>query len=195
MHDELYAALPDHVYTALDACAHLPPAQRSKLQEACKKSSSGALSDAASGAPFGHQLQLSLAENAHFDPVKRGLALAIAGRSAGVETAGASALLDATGRRAVLQEFHSHWSLMENHFGGAHEISGTNVSRLWDSISFIMQARAARSASWGCPEVEPAESSTRPCRPTVRPSPPPSPSLPPPSPYPEQGEAAAEGPS
>ncbi len=52
MHDELYAALPDNVYTALDACAHLPPAQRSKLQEACKKSSSGALFNAATGAPF-----------------------------------------------------------------------------------------------------------------------------------------------
>ncbi len=63
--------------------------QRSKLQEACKKSFSGALFDAATGAPFGHQLQLSLAESAHFDPVKRSLALAIAGRSAGVETAGA----------------------------------------------------------------------------------------------------------
>ncbi len=43
---------------------------------------------------------------------------------------------------------------MENHFGGAHEISGTNVSSLWDGVSFIMQARAARSASWDCPEVE-----------------------------------------
>jgi hypothetical protein len=58
--------LPDHVYTALDACAHLPPAQRSKLQDACKKSSSGALFDVATWAPFGHQLQLSLTENAHF---------------------------------------------------------------------------------------------------------------------------------
>jgi hypothetical protein len=85
MHDELYAALSDHVYTALDACAHLPPArQRSKLQAACKKSSSGALFDVATGSPFGHQLHFSLAENAYFGPVKRGLALAIAGRSAGV---------------------------------------------------------------------------------------------------------------
>jgi hypothetical protein len=150
MHCELYAALPDHVYAALDACAHLPPEQRSKLQEACKKSSSGALFDAATGAPFGHQLHLSLAKNAHFDPVKRSLALAIAGRSAGIETAGASALLDSTGRRGT-PRVHAHWSLMENHFGGAHEISGTNVSRLWDGVSFIMQARAARSASWGCP--------------------------------------------
>jgi hypothetical protein len=172
MHDELYAALPNHVYIALDACAHLPPAQRSKLQAACTPF------DVATEAPLGHdELQLTLAENAHFDPVKRGLALAIAGRSAGVETSGVTALLDATGRRAILQEFHAHWSLMENHFGGAHEISGTNVSRLWDGVCFIMQASAARSTSWGCPEIETA------CReqyePTARPSPPPSPSRPP----------------
>jgi hypothetical protein len=56
MHDELHAALPEHVYTALDACAHLPRAQHSKLQEACKKSSCGALFDVATGVPFGHQL-------------------------------------------------------------------------------------------------------------------------------------------
>jgi hypothetical protein len=147
MHDELYAALPDHVYTALDARAYLPPAQRFKLQAACKKSSSGALFDVDTGAPSCNSPRVSLAENAHFDPVRRRLALAIAGRSAGVETSGAPALLDATGRSAILQEFHAHWSLMENHFGGAHEISGTNVSRLWDGVFFIMQARAARSTS------------------------------------------------
>jgi hypothetical protein len=47
---------------------------------------------------------------------------------------------------------------MENHFGCAHrdEISSRNVSRLWDGVSFIMQARDARSTSWGCPEVETA---------------------------------------
>ena len=43
-----------------------------------------------------------------------------------VETSGVSALLDATGRRAVLQEFNTHWTSMENHFGGAYEIIGTN---------------------------------------------------------------------
>ena len=45
---------------------------------------------------------------------------------------------------------------MEHHFGDPYEISGTNVSRLWDGISFVMQARAARATSWGCPEVETA---------------------------------------
>jgi hypothetical protein len=99
---------------------------------------------------------LSLPENAHFDPVKRGLALAIAGRSVGVEASGTSALVDAAGRRAVLQEFNKNWEAMEHSFSGAFEISGTNVSRLWDGVTFIMQARAARSLSWGCPEVSAA---------------------------------------
>jgi hypothetical protein len=98
MHDELHALLPDAVYTALDANAHLPAEKRFKLQEACKKSSTSALYDPATGAPFGHQLQLTLAEGAHFDPVKRGLALAIAGRSAGSDSSTAASLIEATGR-------------------------------------------------------------------------------------------------
>ncbi len=110
MHDELHALLPDAVYSALDSNAHLPADKRFKLQEACKKSSTSALFDPATGAPFGHQLQLSLAEGAHFDPVKRGLAFAIAGRSAGVETINSASLFEATGRRSVLLEFRNHWS-------------------------------------------------------------------------------------
>ena len=153
MHDELFAILPDAVYTALDACAHLQPAQRAKLQKACKEYAAGALYDPCTGAPFGHQLQLSLAEIAHFDAAKRGLALAIAGRSAGPETSGVSALLDATNRRAILQDFAQHWMGMEHLFGGPFEISGTNVSRLWDGVSFVMQARAARATSWIAPKL------------------------------------------
>jgi hypothetical protein len=154
MHDELHPILPDAVYSALDSNSHLPADKRFKLQEACKKSNTSALFDPAVGAPFGHQLQLSLAEGAHFDSVKRGLALAIAGRSAGVESATASSLLEATGRRALLLDFRNDWSSIEADFGGTHELSGTNVNRLWEGVSFIMQARAARATAWGCPEVE-----------------------------------------
>ena len=124
------------------------------MQEACKKSNTSALFDPATGAPFGHQLQLSLADGAHFDPLKRGLALAIAGRSAGLEFSGGGSLVDATGRRAVLLEFRSHWTQIEADFGGTHELSGTNVNRLWEGVSFVMHARAARATTWGCPEVE-----------------------------------------
>ena len=65
----------------------------------------GALYDPTTGAPFGHVPQLPLAENAHFDPAKRGLALATAGCLAGSEASGVSALLVATHRRAIPQEF------------------------------------------------------------------------------------------
>ncbi len=99
------------------------PNQRSKLKDTCKKFASGAIFDAATGAPFGHPLQLSLAENAHFDPVKRGLALSVAGRSVGVETSGTSALTDAAGRRSVLQEFTNKWAAMEYCFSGAYELA------------------------------------------------------------------------
>ena len=154
MHDELHALLPDAVYTALDSNSHLSAEKRYKLQEACKKSNTSALFDPAIGAPFGHQFQLSLADGAHFDPVKRGLALAIAGRSAGLESPAGGSLVDATGRRSVLLELRNHWSSIEAEFGGTHELSGTNVNRLWEGVSFVMQARAARATAWGCPEVE-----------------------------------------
>jgi hypothetical protein len=113
MHEELYAVLPDAVYNALDANIHLGASARYRLQDACKKPSSGALYDATTSAPFGHQMLLSLPENAHFDPVKRGLALSIAGRSVCVEASGTSALADAAGRRSVLQEFKYNWDAME----------------------------------------------------------------------------------
>ncbi len=129
MHDELHALLPDPVYTALHANSHLTADKRFKLQEACKKSNTYALFDPAIGAPFGHQFQLSLADGAHSDPVKRGLALASAGRSAGLETSAGGSLVDATGRCPVLLEFRQHWSAIEAEFGGTHELSGTNVNR------------------------------------------------------------------
>ncbi len=62
MHDDLHLLLSNAVYTALDSNSHLPAEKRLKLQEACKKSNTSALFDPATGAPFGHQIQLSLAE-------------------------------------------------------------------------------------------------------------------------------------
>jgi hypothetical protein len=42
---------------------------------------------------------------------------------------------------------------MEGCFNNGHELSGTNVNRLWEGVSFVMQARAARTSTWGCNEV------------------------------------------
>jgi hypothetical protein len=116
MHEELYAALPDCVFNSLETNSHQELQAAGRLQEVhllCP------LYDSATGAPFGHQLQLSLAKNAHFDPVKRGHAHSVAGRSVGIQTSGVSALADAAGRRSVFQEFSNNWAAMENYFCGA----------------------------------------------------------------------------
>ena len=153
MHDELFALLPGDVYAALDANGHLLPAQRDKMQKACRESVAGALYDPATSAPFGHQIQLALGRGAHFDPAKRGLALAVAGRAADVDTSASDSVANATGRRALLLEFRNEWADMKDSFHSDHELSGTNVNRLWEGVSYIMQARAAQAKSWGCPEV------------------------------------------
>ncbi len=130
MHDELSAALPEVVYDALDANGPLGAAARAKLQKAFRKSASGAIFDPAVCAPFRHQFRLALAEGAYFDPVKRGLALAVAGRSAGPETGSVNELLEATGRRSVLHEYRDQWTEMEPQFGSGTELSCTNVQCL-----------------------------------------------------------------
>ncbi len=147
MHDELSIALPEAVFDALDANDHLGTAARAKLQEAFRKSTSTAIFDPAVSAPFasGHQFCLTLAEDAYFDPVKR--------CSAGPETGSVNDLLKATGRHSILHEYSNHWTKMETQFGSSHELSGTNVGSLWEGVTFVMQARAARALSWNCPEV------------------------------------------
>ena len=60
MYDELSAALPQAVYDSLDTNC-LDATARAKLQEAFRKSTSGAIYDPAVGAPFGHQFRLALA--------------------------------------------------------------------------------------------------------------------------------------
>ena len=84
--------------SSLDKLMSLSPAKRDKLQDACRKSAAGALFDPVTAAPFGHQIHLGLADDAHFDPVKRRLALAITSRSASVAFSATGALSEATGR-------------------------------------------------------------------------------------------------
>ena len=153
MHDELFFLLPGEVYAALNANGHLTPSQREKMQKACRESAAGAHYDPTVSAPFGHQIQLALGRGVHFDPVKRGLALALAGRSADIETSSTDSLASATSRRALVSDFRKEWTAMSDCFATDHELSGTNVNRLWDGVSFVMQDRAAQSKSWGCPEV------------------------------------------
>jgi hypothetical protein len=153
MHVELIGILSADAYNSLDVNSHLPMDKRQKLHAACQNPASGALYDPTVNAPFGHQILLSLSEGSYFDPAKRGLALALAGRCAGAEASASCTLVEATGRRALLLEFRNDWYKMEGCFNNGHELSGTNVNRLWEGVSFVMQARAARAATWGCAEV------------------------------------------
>ena len=85
MYDDLRPLLEDAVYHALggvDASAGLKSAERTKLRKACREDVAGTLLDNTIAAAFGHQFTLSLAEGSRFDPLKRGLAIAAAGRSA-----------------------------------------------------------------------------------------------------------------
>ncbi len=91
----------------------------------------GALYDPTINAPFGHQILLSLSDGSHFDSAKRSLALALAGRCAGAEASASCTLVKATGRRALLLEFKTDWYKMEGCFNNGHELSGTNVNRLF----------------------------------------------------------------
>jgi hypothetical protein len=96
MHEQLSRILPEPVYNALDATAGLSATERAKVLSACKKNDLGILLDSTTSAAFGHQFSLALHwhEGAHFDAVKRGLALAAAGRSAVVTTGTLSAAFD-----------------------------------------------------------------------------------------------------
>jgi hypothetical protein len=82
MHIDLAAQLPPEVYLALDAAAGMDPEKRAKFHKACQDSAVTALLDNTTSAAFGHQTLLTLTEGQHFDPFKRGRALAGAGRSA-----------------------------------------------------------------------------------------------------------------
>ncbi len=73
----------------------MPPEKRAKFQDSCRKSSLSTVLDWTTSPPFGHLAFLALAKGAHFDPVKRGLAFALAGRSA-CSDASASSLTDTT---------------------------------------------------------------------------------------------------
>jgi hypothetical protein len=45
--------------------------------------------------------------------------------------------MEATGRRSILHEYRDHWTEMEQQFSSGHELSGTNVGRLWEGVSFV----------------------------------------------------------
>ena len=156
MHDELLAALPADVYQALDMAAGMPYKSRVKLQESCRKGDMANLLDRTTSAAFSHQTLLALSDGAHFDPLKRGLALAGAGRSATVPGAPGQTLSDTVTRDAHLRTLRECWQEALPAFAADGELSGSHVENLWRGATFIFTVRAARSSTWGVPEVEEA---------------------------------------
>ena len=153
MHDELAAVLPSEVYHALDTASHMEPEKRVKFHAACKNSTVSTLLDNTVSAAFGHQVLLTLAEGQHFDPIRRGRALAIAGRSAPSGNAAYNELLS---RETHLQGLQKQWPALFAALQGDHEIASTLVNNLWSGVTFVFTLRAARATHWNCQEVEDA---------------------------------------
>jgi hypothetical protein len=107
-------------------------------------------------ADFSHQTLLSPSDGAHFDPPKRGLALAGAGRSATAAGASGQTLSDTVARDAHLRTLRDQWTAALPAFAADTELSGSHVNNLWGGVHSIMTIRAARSSTWGVQEVEDA---------------------------------------
>jgi hypothetical protein len=105
MHDNLSRALHPVVY---HVTSHLTPEKRAKMLSACKSNDPGVLLDGSNSAAISHHFSLVLSEGDHFDLVRRGLALAAAGRYASVSSDSAGATLDASRRNSAFLEFRDH---------------------------------------------------------------------------------------
>jgi hypothetical protein len=141
-HDELAVILHPEVYLALDTAAGMEPEKRAKFHKACKESSVTSVLDTTVSAAFGHQMVLTLAEGQHFDPIRRGRALGIAGRSAPVGDAGFSEVLS---RESHLLALQKQWPALFLAMHGEHEIASTMVNNLWSGVTFVFTLRAARA--------------------------------------------------
>ena len=155
MHEELSALLPSAVYHALDASSGMSSEKRAKFHDACRRTTLATVLDCTTSPPFGHLAVLSLSEGSYFDPIKRGLTLALAARSATLHSATAD-LGQAVTRDAQLVLLRNTWNAMLPALSSPAELSSTQVNHLWSGVTFVMTVRAARSSTWGVPEVETA---------------------------------------
>ncbi len=76
-------------------------------------------------------------EGAHFDAVKRGLALAAAGRSAFISTGTLSAAFDLCTRDALFLQLKTYWASIEPAFRLSTELSGTFYNTLWLGVTIV----------------------------------------------------------
>ena len=97
---------------------------RAKLQKTCRDTDLVTVLDHTTSAAFHHQLSLALSEGVYFDPAKRGLALAGAGRSAATSHgASATAYSETIGRDNFQRILREHWTGMSTSFAGDNGLS------------------------------------------------------------------------
>ena len=97
-------------------------------------------------APFGHQISLTLTEGEFFDPPSRGLALAIAGRSAAQPGSQSSTFGHGLSALTAFQELRKRWDSVVAAAPEPSELSGSHVESLWMGVTTLMDIRAERSA-------------------------------------------------
>ena len=161
MHDDLLnllTQLPADVYQALVMSSGMSYKARIKLQDSCRRGNMANLSLWQSARPQRQPsaTRPSLADGAHFDPPKRGLALAGAGRPAAVAGASGQTLSNTVTREAHLRTLRDQWTDALPAFATDTELSCSYVNKLWNGVNFIMTIRAARASTWGVREVEDA---------------------------------------
>ena len=146
MHEELSALLPSAVYHALDASSGMSSEKRAKFHDACRRTTLATVLDCTTSPPFGHLAVLSLSEGSYFDPIKRGLTLALAARSVTLHSA-TTDLGQAVTRDAHLVLLRNTWNSMLPALSSPSELSSTQVNHLWSGVTFVMTVRAARSST------------------------------------------------
>jgi len=155
--NDLLNALPAEVYTALDSSSHLDITARAKLHKSIETSGLGNQLDLTIAAPFGYQTSLQHSRNAPWNPLARGLALALAGRYAHVDPTGSVDSDDQedveASRLPVLERLRTQWQDMLPTWSSDHEISLTEVGHLWHGVTWVCRERARNAARWMCPEV------------------------------------------
>ena len=156
MHDDLKTLLDDAVYRSLDAFAFHSVKEKDRIVTLCRTAQGASFFNNTVTAPFGHQISLTLTEGEFFDPPSRGLALAIAGRSAAQPGSQSSTFGHGLSALTAFQELRKRWDSVVAAAPEPSELSGSHVESLWLGVTTLMDIRTERSALWNVPEVHAA---------------------------------------
>jgi hypothetical protein len=155
--NDLLNALPAEVYTTLDASSHLEITVRAKLHKSIESSGLANQLDLAVAAPFGYQTSLQHSRGAPWNPLARGLALALTGRYVHVDATGSVDSDDQdeveAHRHPVIERLRSQWQAMLPTWSSDHKTSLTDVGHLWHGVTWVWRERARNTTRWMCPEV------------------------------------------